>query len=164
MKKRMNKKMEINKIVVMTQLKRKIRSYIEERGYENFKSGNYALYLVNSMVIVLEDMIETSIKYISKDEVTGLYKITPDIIRIMMKECDRYVYLNKYIRGYNSVVKYYDNVFFNFKNVIENIENRMGERLNLTNETKNIVAYMVTTLQYEITDLSLKIVEYSGLS
>ncbi len=154
--------MDINKMIVMAQLKRKIKSYMEERGYTNFKSGNYARYLVYSMVVLLEDMIEASIKYVKKDDKTGLYRFTPEEYRMMIREDERYMNYGKYMSGYNSVVKYNDNVFFNFKYVIESIENRYGDRLNITNEMKNLLAYMMMSVQYDITDLSLKVVRYSG--
>ena len=83
-----------------------------EQGYSEFKPSIFSQGLIITLVMVLEEIISDSIKNVSKDK-TGLYTINSLVLKNLFNESDKYDFINKYQKKYNSVIRYYESVFFN---------------------------------------------------
>ena len=154
-------KLKVNEYVSINQLKKKIKSYLCDKGYSEFKPSVFAQGLVVTLVMVLEEIISDCIKNVTKDK-TGLYIINNLVLKNLLNESDKYNFTNKFIRKYNSVVKYHDAVFFNIKKVMDNLETKHGSKLMIDSESKNLICYLLLSLQYDIVDLTIKVVKYSN--
>ena len=156
-----NNKLKINEFVSITQLKRKLKGYLLDQGYSEFKPSIFSQGLVISLVMILEELVSDCLKNVTKDK-SGLYTINTLVLKNQLYETDKYCFCLKYLRKYNSVIKYHDSVFFNIKKVMDNLETKHGSKLMIDSESKNMICYMILGLQYDITDLALKMVKYSN--
>jgi hypothetical protein len=146
----------------ITQMKRKFKSYLEEINYKEFKLNNFPHCLVVTLVILVEEFVSDSLKYLCKNEVNGLYTINQQVLKLMLNETNKYDFLMKYTRKYSSSIRYNDSLFFNLPKVLSNLETKFGEKLMLDNEAKNMICYYLLSLQYDFTNLALSIVKYSN--
>jgi hypothetical protein len=156
-----NNKLKINEYVSVSQLKRKLKAYLIEQGYSEFKTSVFAQGLIISLVIVLEELISDCLKSVKKDN-SGLYTINSLILKNVLYETDKYSFCLKYLRKYNHVIKYHDSVLFNIKKVMDNLEIKHGSKLMIDSESKNMICYMILGLQYDLIELSLKMVKYAN--
>ena len=125
----------------ITQMKRKFKSYLEDINYKEFKLNNFPHCLVVSLVILVEEFISDSLKYLSKNEVNGLYTLNQQVLRLMLNETNKYDFLMKYTRKYSSSIRYNDSLFFNLSKVLLGLETKFGEKLMIDNEAKNMICY-----------------------
>ena len=146
----------------IAQLKRKFKSYLEDINYKEFKLNNFPQCLVVSLMIVVEECVTDCLKYLVKNELTGLYVLDDKVLRLMLSETNKYDFLLKYKSKYSSSIRYNDSLFFNLSKYLINLETKYGEKLMVDVEAKNKLCYYMISLQYEITNLSLMIVKYSN--
>jgi len=154
-------KLKINEYVSINQLKKKLKTYLTEQGYSEFKPSVFAQGLVITLVMVLEEMVSDCIKNVTKDK-TGLYTINSLVLKNLLSESDKYNFTSKYLKKYSSTIKYHESVFFNIKKVMDNLEIKHGSKLMIDTESKNLISYLILGLQYDLIDLALKIVKYSN--
>jgi hypothetical protein len=147
--------------VVLSQLKKKMKSYLIELGCDNFKQSNFSKGLVISLVIVLEELLSDTLKYVVKNDIDGLYKISPLIINTIVNESSKYNFILKYLKSYSKTIKYHESVFFNIKKVLDNLESKYGAKLMVEPETKNILSYIILSVQYDLINLSVTMVKYA---
>jgi hypothetical protein len=154
-------KLNMSDYVVLSQLKKKMKSYLVEADCDKFKQGNFSKGLVISLVIVLEELLSDSLKYMVKNETDGLYKISPLIINTVINESSKYNFVLKYLKSYSQNIKYHESVFFNIKKVLDNLESKYGAKLMIESETKNLLSYIILSVQYDLINLSIIMVKYS---
>jgi hypothetical protein len=155
-------KLNITDYVVLSQLKRKMKSYLLEIGCDNFKQSNFSKGLVVSLVLILEELLSDSIKHVIKNEINGLYKISPLVLNLAINENSKYNFMLKYVKSYNQTIKYHDSVFFNIKKVLDNLESsKHGSKLMVESETKNLLSYIILSIQYELVNLTVSMVKYA---
>lgn len=154
-------KINMSEYVVLSQLKRKMKSYLVEIGCENFKQSNFSKGLVISLVIVLEELLSDTLKYVIKNDIDGLYKISPLIINTIVNESSKYNFMLKYLKSYSKTIKYHESVFFNIKKVLDNLESKLGAKLMVESETKNMLSYIILSVQYDLINLTVCMVKYA---
>jgi len=154
-------KLNISDYVILSQLKRKMKSYLLDIGCDNFKQSNFSKGLVVSLVLILEELLSDSIKHVIKNEINGLYKISPLVLNIAINENSKYNFILKYMKSYNQMIKYHDSVFFNIKKVLDNLESKHGSKLMVESETKNLLSYIIVSIQYELVNLTVSMVKYA---
>ncbi len=154
-------KLNMSDYVVLSQLKKKMKSYLIELGCDNFKQSNFSKGLVISLVIVLEELLSDTLKYVVKNDIDGLYKISPLIINTIVNESSKYNFMLKYLKSYSKTIKYHESVFFNIKKVLDNLESKYGAKLMVEPETKNILSYIILSVQYDLINLSVTMVKYA---
>ena len=151
-------KLKIQDYVSINQLKKKIKNYLIDQGYSEFKPSIFSKGLVIVLVMVLEEIIFDCLKNITKEK-TGLYCINSLILKNLLNESDKFNFVFKYLRQYNSVIKYHDSVFFNINKVMDNLEIKHGSKLMIDSESKNMINYLILNLQYDILTLSILLVK-----
>lgn len=154
-------KLNMSDYVVLSQLKKKMKSYLVELGCDNFKQSNFSKGLVLSLVIVLEELLSDALKHVVKNDTDGLYKITPLILNTVINESTKYSFVLKYLRSYSKTIKYHESVFFNIKKVLDNLESKYGDKLMVDPDTRNLLSYIILSLQYDLVNLSVNMVKYS---
>jgi len=154
-------KLKINEYVSINQLKKKLKSYLKEQGYSEFKPSIFAKGLVITLVMILEEIISDCLKNTTKDK-TGLYTINTLILRSLLNESDKYSFVFKFLRKYNNIVRYHESIFFNIKKVMDNLETKHGSKLMIDSESRNLICFLLLNLQYDIVDLALKFVKYAN--
>jgi hypothetical protein len=154
-------KLKINQYVSINQLKKKIKNYLRDQGYGEFKPSVFAQGLIITLVMVLEEIISDCIKNVIKDK-SGLYTINSLVLKNIFGESNKYNFTAKFIKKYNPTIKYYESVFFNIKKVMDELEIKHGSKLMIDHESKNFICYLILSLQYDMLDLALKIVKYSN--
>ncbi len=153
--------LSISEYVSNAQLKKKIKSYLIDISCSDFKISTYGKGLVLTLVSVVEEILSDCLKHVTKNETDGLYKISPLLLTSVINEGNKYGFMLKYIKNYNSIAKYHDSVFFNFKKVVDNLESKYGSKLMVTTETSNLLSWIILSLQYELINLSVRMVKYS---
>ncbi len=153
--------LNMSEYVSMAQIKRKLKSHLVELGCNDFKISSYGKGLVCGLVMVLEEILSDTIKYVSKDETNGLYKLNQGMIHTVINENTKYYFMLKYVKKYVSNIKYHDSVFFNIKKVLDNLESKYGSKLFVEHEARNYLSYIILSIQYELVDLSVRMVKYS---
>lgn len=153
--------LSITEYVSNAQLKKKIKSYLNDINCSDFKISSYGKGLVLTLVSVLEELLSDSLKHVTKNETDGLYKITPLLLNTVINDGSKYGFMLKYSKNYNSIAKYHDSVFFNFKKVIDNLESKYGSKLMVSTEASNLISWIILSLQYDLIDLSVRMVKYS---
>ena len=154
-------KINMSDYVVTSQLRRKTKSYLVEIGCENFKQSNFSKGLVISLVILLEELLSDTLKYVIKNDIDGLYKISPLIINTIVNESSKYNFMLKYLKSYSKTIKYHESVFFNIKKVLDNLESKYGAKLMVESETKNMLSYIILSVQYDLINLTVCMVKYA---
>ena len=154
-------KLKINEYVSVSQLKKKLKLYLCDQGYSEFKLSVFHTGLILSLVMVLEEIVSDCLKNVSKDK-TGLYTINSLILKNLLLENDKYDFCLRNMKKYNNVIKYHESVFFNIKKVMDGLETKHGSKLMIDSESKNMICYIILGLQYEIIDLSVKMVKYAN--
>jgi hypothetical protein len=159
---KVNNNLKLTDFCSITQMKRKFKSYLEEINHKEFKLNNFPHCLVVSLVILVEECISDCLKYLTKNEVNGLYTINQQVIRLMLNETNKYDFLMKYTRKYSSSIRYNDSLYFNLSKVLTGLESKFGEKLMIDYDARNILCYYLVSLQYDFTNLALSIVKYSN--
>ena len=72
--------LSISEYVSNAQLKKKIKSYLNDINCSDFKISSYSKGLVFSLVLILEELLSDCLKHVTKNETDGLYKISPLIL------------------------------------------------------------------------------------
>ena len=126
---RISSGLNITDYVSLSQLKKKMKSYLLDIECDNFKQSNFSKGLVISLVMTLEELLSDSLKHVIKNEINGLYKISPLVLNSTINEHSKYNFILKYLKSYNQIVKYQDSVFFNIKKVLDNLESKHGSKL-----------------------------------
>ena len=134
----LNNKLKINEYVSIGQLKKKLKIYLADHGYTEFKISIFSHGLVISLVMILEELVLDCLKNVTKD-VSGLYKINSLILKTVLFELDKYSFFLKYLKKYDKVIMYHDSVFFNVKKVMDNLETKHGNKLMIDSESCNII-------------------------
>ncbi len=153
--------LNMSEYVSNAQLKKKIKSYLNEINCSDFKMSNYSKGLVITLVMVLEELLSDCLKHVVKNETDGLYKITPLILNTVINDGTKYSFMLKYIKTFNSKLRFSDSIFFNIKKVLDNLESKYGSKLMISPDSSNLICYIILTLQYEMVDLSVRMVKYS---
>jgi hypothetical protein len=109
----------------------------------------------------LEELLSDTLKYVVKNDIDGLYKISPLIINTIVNESSKYNFILKYLKSYSKIIKYHESVFFNIKKVLDNLESKYGAKLMVEPETKNILSYIILSVQYDLINLSVTMVKYA---
>lgn len=151
----------MSEYVILSQLKKKMKNYLIDINCDNFKQSNFSKGLVLSLVMILEELLNDSLKHVVKNEINGLYKISPLVINTTINENSKYNFIYKYLKSYNPIVKYQDSVFFNIKKVLDNLESKHGSKLMVEPESKNILSYIILSIQYDLVNLTVNMVKYS---
>jgi hypothetical protein len=153
--------LNISDYTSFAQLKKKVKSYLNEINCSDFKISNFSKGLVITLVMVLEELLSDCLKHVVKNETDGLYKITPLILNTVINDGSKYAFMLKYIKTFNSKLRFNDSIFFNIKKVLDNLESKYGTKLMITVDSANLVSYIILSLQYELVDLSVRMVRYS---
>jgi hypothetical protein len=159
---KVNNTLKISEYVSLSQLRKKIKSYFVDIGYGEYKPSIFSQGLVLLLVMVIEEMLSDSLKDVTKHDTTGLYLLTPMILRNLISESNKYDFALKYIKKYNSSIKYGDSVFFNIKKVLDSLESKYGSKLMIEYETRNLLSYIIVSLQYDLLKLALILIEYAN--
>lgn len=154
-------KFKIGDYAVVTQLKRKLKNYLADQGYDDFKLSSYTHGLIISLVMVLEEIVMDCLKNVTKDK-TGLYTINNLVLRNMLIESDKYDFATKYMKKYNSAIRYHESVFFNIKKVMDDLETKHGSKLMIDPDSRNLISYILLNLQYDLTNLASKIIKFNN--
>lgn len=140
-------------------MKKKLKIYLEEKELFNFKVSNYPMLISLSLVMFLEELFTDCITYIEKNDKNGLYVIESKYLVMVF---EKYDFIQKYLKKYNSQIKYDGNLLFNVNKVYKNLEYKVGDKIMVDNETKNILNYLLVCIQYDLINLSIVIITYSG--
>ena len=154
------KDFKVSDYTVMSQLKKKIKEYLVEKGCQNFKISSFGQGIVLSLVYLLDEIYNDSIKLVEKN-LAGLYVINP----LVFKSCidnEKYNFLRKYERKYSSIVRYKDSLFFNFNDTLAYLETVHGEKIMVEDKTKNLLAYYLLSFQYDLVDLCISTTKFAG--
>ena len=112
------------------------------------------------LVIILEEFLSDTLKFVSKDDTNGLYIITKMIVDVTINDSNKYDFSLMYLKKYNNKISYSDSLFFNIKKVLDNLEIKHGAKLMVDYESRNFLSYILLSLQYDLIDLSLRITKY----
>lgn len=159
---RVNNSLKVTDYISLSQLKKKVKLYLGDTGYSEFKASIFPQGLVISLVAVLEELLSDCLKDIKKHDITGLYPISELILKNTINSTDKYDFILRHLKKYNSTIKYTDSIFFNIRKVFDNLESKYGSKLMIESETRNIISYILLSLQYDLLNLALRIVKYSN--
>ena len=151
----------INNYGSLSQVKRKLKSHLCDTSHENLKINNYGQSIVFALVDILDELINDSLKYVLKNDITGLYKLNTVIIKLVINEMPKYNTCLKYLPKFSTSINYQDLLLFNYKKTLLNIENKLGNKLMIEHSTLNLISYLLLSLQYDLINLSVLFVEYS---
>jgi hypothetical protein len=154
------KDFKVSDYAVMSQLKKKIKEYLVEKGCQNFKISSFGKGIVLSLIYLLDEIYNDSINLVEKN-LAGLYVINP----LVFKSCidnEKYNFLRKYERKYSSTVRYKDSLFFNFNDTLAYLETVHGEKIMVEDKTKNLLAYYLLSFQYDLVDLCISATKFAG--
>jgi hypothetical protein len=98
---------------------------------------------------------------VSKNDITGLYKLNTVIVKLVINEMPKYHFLLKYLPKFNTSINYQDLLLFNYKKTLQFIESKLGNKLMIEYSTLNLVSYLLLSLQYDLINLSVLFVDYS---
>lgn len=151
----------INNFCTLSQVKKKLKSHLCDTSHEYLKINNYGQSIVFSLVDIFNEIITDSLKYVSKNDITGLYKLNSVIVKLVINEMSKYHFLLKYFPKFNTSINYQDLLLFNYKKTLQFIENKLGNKLMIEYSTLNLISYLLLSLQYDLINLSVLFVEYS---
>ena len=145
----------------ISQIKKRLKNYLHEINYNEYKINNFGQSLVLTLVSILEEIITDSLRHVSKHEKNGLYLINNLILRLLFNESSKYDFTLKYMKKFDTRTNYQESLFFNIKKVLDLLEKNLGDKLMIDFDAKNLISYLLLSIQYEITGLSLALVKYS---
>jgi len=151
----------INNYCTLSQVKRKLKAYLCDISHEYLKINNYGQSIVFTLVDMFNEIITDSLKYVSKNDITGLYKLNTVIVKLVINEMSKYHFLLKYLPKFNTSINYQDLLLFNYKKTLQFIENNLGNKLMIEYSTLNLISYLLLSLQYDLINLSVLFVDYS---
>lgn len=151
----------INNYCSLSQVKRKLKSHLCDTSHENLKINNFGQSIVFTLVDILDELINDSLKYVLKNDITGLYKLNTVVIKLVINEMPKYNVCLKYLPKFSTSINYQDLLLFNYKKTLLNIENKLGNKLMIEHSTLNLISYLLLSLQYDLINLSVLFVEYS---
>lgn len=153
---------EIYDLGSKTQIKRKFKEYLESIDQKNLKQNKFSLNLSNTLVILLDSIVQECLSYVEKDSITGIYLVKIDYIKYVLTNHSKYDFINKYLKMYNSNIRYQDNLFFNIDKVYNSIDTKYGKKMMLENSVKNFLNYILVSIQNDISQLSCSFLNFSG--
>ena len=151
----------LNNYCTLSQVKRKLKAYLCDISHEYLKINNYGQSIVFTLVDMFNEIITDSLKYVSKNDITGLYKLNTVIVKLVINEMPKYHFLLKYLPKFNTSINYQDLLLFNYKKTLQFIENNLGNKLMIEYSTLNLISYLLLSLQYDLINLSVLFVDYS---
>ena len=151
----------INNYCTLSQVKRKLKAYLCDISHEYLKINNYGQSIVFTLVDMFNEIITDSLKYVCKNDITGLYKLNTVIVKLVINEMPKYHFLLKYLPKFNTSINYQDLLLFNYKKTLQFIESKLGNKLMIEYSTLNLVSYLLLSLQYDLINLSVLFVDYS---
>ena len=151
----------LNNYCTLSQVKRKLKSYLCDISHEYLKINNYGQSIVFTLVDMFNEIITDSLKYVSKNDITGLYKLNTVIVKLVINEMPKYHFLLKYLPKFNTSINYQDLLLFNYKKTLQFIESKLGNKLMIEYSTLNLISYLLLSLQYDLINLSVLFVDYS---
>lgn len=151
----------LNNYCTLSQVKRKLKSYLCDISHEYIKINNYGQSIVFTLVDMFNEIITDSLKYVSKNDITGLYKLNTVIVKLVINEMSKYHFLLKYLPKFNTSINYQDLLLFNYKKTLQFIESKLGNKLMIEFSTLNLISYLLLSLQYDLINLSVLFVDYS---
>jgi hypothetical protein len=151
----------INNYCSLSQVKRKLKSHLCDTSHENLKINNFSQSIVFTLVDILDELINDSLKYVLKNDITGLYKLNTVVIKLVINEMPKYNICLKYLPKFSTSINYQDLLLFNYKKTLLNIENKLGNKLMIEHPTLNLISYLLLSIQYDLINLSVLFVEYS---
>ena len=151
----------LNNYCTLSQVKRKLKSYLCDISHEYLKINNYGQSIVFTLVDMFNEIITDSLKYVCKNDITGLYKLNTVIVKLVINEMPKYHFLLKYLPKFNTSINYQDLLLFNYKKTLQFIESKLGNKLMIEYSTLNLISYLLLSLQYDLINLSVLFVDYS---
>lgn len=151
----------LNNYCTLSQVKRKLKSYLCDISHEYIKINNYGQSVVFTLVDMFNEIITDSLKYVSKNDITGLYRLNTVIVKLVINEMSKYHFLLKYLPKFNTSINYQDLLLFNYKKTLQFIESKLGNKLMIEYSTLNLISYLLLSLQYDLINLSVLFVDYS---
>lgn len=151
----------LNNYCTLSQVKRKLKAYLCDISHEYLKINNYGQSIVFTLVDMFNEIITDSLKYVSKNDITGLYKLNTIIVKLVINEMPKYHFLLKYLPKFNTSINYQDLLLFNYKKTLQFIESKLGNKLMIEYSTLNLISYLLLSLQYDLINLSVLFVDYS---
>lgn len=158
---KVNNSLKITDIVVLSHIKKKIKKYYLDRDVAKISISMFPQYLVISLVTLLEDLLTDSLKYVTKNDVNGLYIIDMLVMGNVLSTTSKYDFFNKYIKQYSDI-QYEDSLFFNLTKVLGKLESKHGDKLMINSETKRYISFLLLSLQYDICNLAQKFLKASN--
>ena len=137
----------INNYCTLSQVKRKLKAYLCDISHEYLKINNYGQSMVFTLVDMFNEIITDSLKYVSKNDITGLYKLNTVIVKLVINEMPKYHFLLKYLPKFNTSINYQDLLLFNYKKTLQFIESKLGNKLMIEYSTLNLISYLLLSLQ-----------------
>ena len=144
----------------VSQIKKRLKNYLIDINYSEYKINNFGQSLVLTLVSILEEIITDSLRHVTKHEKNGLYLVNNLILRLLFNESNKYDFTLKYLKKFDSKTNYQESLFFNMKKVLSLLEKNLGDKLMIDFDAKNMISFLLLTIQYEITKLSLMLVRY----
>lgn len=151
----------LNNYCTLSQVKRKLKGYLCDISHEYLKINNYGQSIVFTLVDMFNEIITDSLKYVCKNDITGLYKLNTVIVKLVINEMPKYHFLLKYLPKFNTSINYQDLLLFNYKKTLQFIESKLGNKLMIEYSTLNLISYLLLSLQYDLINLSVLFVDYS---
>ena len=151
----------INNYGSLSQIKRTLKRHLCDTSHENLKINNFGQSVVFALVDILDELINDSLKYVLKNDITGLYKLNTVVIKLVINEMPKYNTCLKYLPKFSTSINYQDLLLFNYKKTLLSIENKLGNKLMIEHSTLNLISYLLLSLQYDLINLSVLFVEYS---
>jgi hypothetical protein len=151
----------LNNYCTLSQVKRKLKAYLCDISHEYLKINNYGQSIVFTLVDMFNEIITDSLKYVSKNDITGLYKLNTVIVKLVINEMSKYHFVLKYLPKFNTSINYQDLLLFNYKKTLQFIESKLGNKLMIEYSTLNLISYLLLSLQYDLINLSVLFVDYS---
>jgi len=162
MSNKVNNSLKVTDYISSSQLKKRVKLYLSDTGYSEFIAGVFPEGLVISLVSILEELLSDCLKDIKKHDITGLYPITELILKNTINSTDKYDFILRHLKKYNSIIKYADSIFFNIRKVFDNLESKYGSKLMIESEARNLITFILLSLQYDLLNLALRITKYSN--
>ena len=146
----------------LSQMKKKIKQFLTDKGCEDIRLDNFSQNLAVSMVHILDELATDSLKYVTKHQLNGLYVVNKLMIDSTIAEFDKYHFCYKYIKKFNPIVRYEDSLLFNLSKVLAGFELINGNKLTFDAESRNFISFIMLSFQYDILELSVTILSYGS--
>lgn len=150
-------------ITNMTNVKRKIKTFLSEKDCADIRLGVFPQCLIATLYMVLDDIATNTIQYAVKHQTNGLYVVSMPMLLATLNGAIQFGFHNKYSRKYDPMVKYEDNLIFGLTKVMTSYEFINGTKLSFDVECKNYLAFIMMSLQYDVLELSILCMRTGGV-